>query len=102
MPAAESSAAGGALQPRAQTLDSADYGLYGGVRGGGARRHAHTLAAREPLGHEVVRALHMVSDAAFLLADVQQMPCVSAAAPADDEHEVHLLGQLASGRLLAL
>src|SRR3990172_10547749 len=101
MPSAESSAPGGALQLRAQALDLPDYGLYGGVRGGGARRHAHTLAALEPLGPEVVRALHVVSDAAFLLADVQQMPGVGAAAPADDEHQVHLLGQLAGGGLLA-
>src|SRR3990170_306704 len=100
MPAAESSAAGGALQPCAQTLDAADHGLYGGVRGGGARRHAHALAALEPLGPEVVRALHVVGDAAFLLADVQRVPGVGAAAPADDEHEVHLLGQLASRCLL--
>src|SRR3990172_5976948 len=101
MPSAESSAAGGALHLRAQTLDLPDYGLYGRVRGRGARRYAHPLATLEPFRLQLVGALYVVSDAAFLLADVQQMPRVGAAAPADDEHEVHLLGQLASGRLLA-
>ncbi len=38
---------------------------------------------------------------AFFLADVQQVPRVGAAASADDQHHVHLLGQLAGGSLLA-